>query len=356
LGRLSAADAPGIETQSQLRQLSALSKTLGALGPALLARQEKLKKERDDLNISEANLAFKNAVNQQIINYEALRGKDTEGVANSLKNDFITFENQIGDTLTPDQKEAFQRSVAPYKANSLYRVSRFERQSHEKRVRSNYDGQSAADTSAALENYNNPSAFYEFLDKATLAKTRRLELDGVDENLISESSKQFRSNTLASAITRMATDSLKTGELWFEKAKKDKELSFNDEFKLTQYFDRAKKAAKKNNIDTEAQLILDKLISDRGDDRGVITQHIRDNYLGEMRDELVRRFDARHTEKREIEAETQAQVLIDVKEFRRHAQARPNKAEHRVSCGGKSREVYPLPVSHKSGDQADQLD
>ena len=133
LERVSATDVPGIESQSQLHQISAVAKTLGALGPALLARQEKLKKERDDLGISEADLAFKNAVNQQIINYETFRGRNTEGVSKRLREDFTTFENQIGGTLSPEQNEVFRATIAPYKANSLYRVSRFERQSHDRR-------------------------------------------------------------------------------------------------------------------------------------------------------------------------------------------------------------------------------
>lgn len=311
LGRISDVNAPGLQKQSQLNQLDALGRAIGGnLVPALLARQDKIKADNDLLNISEANLKFKNSVNEELIRVNTLRGKATEGVTKQFNNFMLDRVGEFSQGLTPDQTEAFKLSTTRLRPNYTYQAAKFESGSRQRRIRADFDGQAASNTTLALINFDNVGAFDEFLAEADAAHTERLKLDGVDEELIEKSVQITHSKTLRGGISRLLTENLAQAKLWFEQAKTTEDLTNNDVLALDAAFKRAENSQKSKDLSAQAQTITDDLVATFGE--GIITQRevARERYSGALEDAVINRLNARNNESLIQERETQASLLL----------------------------------------------
>ena len=238
-----------------------------------------------------------------------LKGAEAEGMTSRMKEEQSKiYQNSTAD-LTEDQKKIFDNEITPRALNTNIRVSGRERQIKEQRIRDNFEGKSISLTVQALDNYKRPQLFYQDLEEASRLKNERLKLDGVDENLIKEKDRVFKSQTVREAITRISTESLESAELWFKEASKKKELTFNDSFELKVMLDKRKNAKDKIDLQVKVQTSLDKLFADNGVDQKTILDLIREKTSGEFEEALISGAKVRFKERSDQDAENQRKFL-----------------------------------------------
>ena len=259
LGREQAFDLPGISEKQMLQQFGDIAKSGTDLIKIFSARQDKKKKEDDDLAVNEAYMGYVAAMRQSEQELYALKGAEAQGVTTKFKHKAEKIYRNSTVDLTEDQRKIFDPEVIRYDVNANPRMAIYERDAHQKRIRDNLEGKAISLTVQALDNYKNKVLFYRDINEARQLKSERLRLDGVNENKIKEADRVFLSHSVRAAIEQTARESLPRAKIWFNEAKKDGQFTIKDRNNLEDEFKDAGKRDRKEQTELIAQTWFDTL-------------------------------------------------------------------------------------------------
>lgn len=246
LGRLQAADLPGIGELTALRQVDALVKSGVKLADALAVRQEKRQKEDSDLRINEAFLSYQSASLQAENEFDQIKARDSEGMFSRWKKvqDGI-YKNSSAD-LNEEERIRFDVLAGRYGLRQNARIATRESVLHNQRIDENYKASAIAASINAYKELARPELFYENINEARRLKKELLRRNGANETDIKNEDKFYFSKAVKDAVIMTSALSLPRAEVWYDKALKDGELTTRDALLVKNALDKRRNSNNDN--------------------------------------------------------------------------------------------------------------
>lgn len=292
------------------RNTAALGGDLLTVGNALAGRANEIRNEQDGLAATESYLAANNELRVIMYGedgkggYYSQKGANAAKVTSNLQNDFDKIENKYMSQLENDtQRKLFKAELRKTRASQLMNMARYEAKQHQVRKREGLDAMMTSYIEQALNSYDRPLDFDKALTLATIAKKARLQLDGVDSEVVKSEVNSMQSKMYASAIKRLAKDSPAQAQKWFDKVE-DKMLAVD--------VVGAEGFIKERNQKVLAQSKTDEIMSIFGSDESfhsiekeeeMALQFARKIEDPDTRDKVVERVKIRFAEKRRLKGE-----------------------------------------------------
>lgn len=313
LGRIETAELPGIAQGTTLAQLDKIVQSGAKLGNVLLERQEKKKKENDDLAVNEAYLAFQASSGQSENEFNQIKAIDSEGMFSKWKTAQDENWKQASKNLTGDQRQSFDQLAGRYGLQQNARIAIRETTLHEQRIDDNFQASSAAASLNAFKEITRPTLFYENINEARRLNKTFLERQGLNETDIKTKDTLYFSKSVKEAIIMTSSLSLLRAEAWYEKALKDEELTTQDSLLVRSALDKRNKANDEETLLTWAQDQTDKLIQVHGENREAIFSQIEEQASGKKEVVLKKEANVRLIQIKEQKAEDQRAFRQDGK-------------------------------------------
>lgn len=292
----------GNDAAALARTGEAVSRT----GDVFAAASERFRAREDAHAVRQAQLEFDRRTRELLNDPESglysRRGTRAKGVTQDALKSLDDFEREVLESLNDRQRAAFSERVASVKNSTLNSVSRYETDEFRRSEAETLDGLLNSSIDSALDAYRSPDLIDEHKKRGEAEIDQLAKLHGWSPELRQAKLDDFRSLLHKGVVERLLVDDPTGAREYFDEHQS--EIDGGTELVL-------EKALKVGGVRRRSQEETDRIFAETSDvaEQRRLARAIDDP---EIRDETLRRVNARHGEVEQQRAERQRELKSNV--------------------------------------------